>query len=154
MSEVRLSDVRMSRRERGSGTVLSLALLLVIGAAGVAGLSLAQALQLKHRVQSAADLSAIAAAQAPGDACASAESIAAANGTRLVGCWTEDEDTLVRVEADAPSLLARVMAAAQMSAGPISASARASRAAAVSPSPEESARHWTSPSPWHPADRA
>jgi len=144
----------MSCRERGSGTVLSLAFLLVIGAAGLLGLAQAQALQLKHRVQSAADLSAIGAAQAPGDACASAERIAAANGTRLVDCWTEDEDTLVRVQADAPDLLARVLGAVQMSAGPISASARASRAAAVSPSPEGSSRHWTSPTPSHPADRA
>jgi len=115
----------VSHHERGSGTVLTLALLLLLGAAAFLVLGQGQVLQLKHHLQSAADLSAIAAAQSPGDPCSSAQSIAQANATRLVSCEVDGADYLVRVEADPPSFMARLFAAVDLPIDPIGASSRA-----------------------------
>lgn len=115
----------MTVRERGNGTVLALGLMCAIAAAGFLVLAQVQAVIATHAVQGAADLTAIAAAQSPGDACASAGAVAAANRVRLVECTTQADDFVVRVESDLPSLLAAVLNFAHVQSAPIQASARA-----------------------------
>jgi secretion/DNA translocation related TadE-like protein len=81
-------------------------LLVLVGAAlGVAG-----AMVHAHRVaQSAADLAALAGAQAVagggGDACARAEAISVANGATLDGCVLDGADVRVTVTVPGPRWL-------------------------------------------------
>ena len=99
-----------SRGERGSGTLIVLAvsgLLMFVGLAlgGVAAIVLA------HRsAQAAADLAALAAASAAAsgvDACAAAEEIAAANTSSLIGCERVGAVVTVAVRVDGPRLMGR-----------------------------------------------
>ncbi|MDO8731347.1 MAG: flp pilus-assembly TadE/G-like family protein [Actinomycetota bacterium] len=115
----------MTPRERGNGTVLSLGFMFMIAVAGFLVLAQVQAVMKTHAVQGAADLSAIAAAQTPGDSCAGARAIAAANQVRLVDCRTEGTDFIVRVESDLPSLVMAVLKFVHVQSAPIQASARA-----------------------------
>lgn len=77
--------------ERGSATVLSIGVLaaMAVLASGVA--TLAAAVEVKHRVSSAADLAALAAADVAsgrraGTPCSEAERVAKANRARLSDC--------------------------------------------------------------------
>ena len=115
----------MTARERGNGTVLALGLMCAIAAAGFLVLAQVQAVIATHAVQGAADLAAIAAAQASGDGCRKAQVVAEANQVRLVDCTTQDADFIVRVESDPPSLVAAALTFAHVAATPIQASARA-----------------------------
>lgn len=77
--------------ERGSGTILSLGLVAVLGVLLVGLLLLAQAGVMASRAATAADLSALAAADAArgltsGEPCSVASSVAAEHGARLTGC--------------------------------------------------------------------
>jgi secretion/DNA translocation related TadE-like protein len=98
----------VSRDERGAATVLVLAflgLLLFVGAPlGVVG-----ALVRTHRsAQSAADLAALAAASALArgeDPCASATSVAAANGAALESCAPDGLEARIAVEVAGPRWL-------------------------------------------------
>ena len=97
----------MSRRgERGSATPFAIAclgLLLVLAAAlGVVG-----AMVRAHRqAQAAADLAALAAADAlPADGCGVAGRVASANVARLVSCEVEGRDVRVRVRVTGPHWL-------------------------------------------------
>ena len=78
--------------DRGSATVLVTAALGVVVVLSVAGLALGSAVVATHRARAAADLAALAAAQAlqqgvtPSDACVSAASVASRNGARPTGC--------------------------------------------------------------------
>ncbi|MEZ2370185.1 Rv3654c family TadE-like protein [Arthrobacter sp. RCC_34] len=77
--------------ERGSGTVLSLGLGLVLVTAVLLVVLLGQAATLASRAAAAADLSALAAADAArglrnGDPCTVAAEIAARDGARLDSC--------------------------------------------------------------------
>ncbi|HEV7740978.1 MAG TPA: Rv3654c family TadE-like protein [Pseudolysinimonas sp.] len=77
--------------ERGSGSVLALALLGAAVIVAVAVLGLGSALATRQRVIAAADGAALAAADAaagavPGDPCAAASGVAAANRATLVDC--------------------------------------------------------------------
>jgi secretion/DNA translocation related TadE-like protein len=91
----------VSRRpERGAATVLVVALsglLMVVGLA-VAGVT---SVVVAHRgAQSAADLAALAGAQAEvggDDGCAVAQALARANRARLTGCAVLGSDVLVQV---------------------------------------------------------
>ncbi|KRF37288.1 Rv3654c family TadE-like protein [Nocardioides sp. Soil805] len=91
---------RQPAAERGAATLLVVAaagLLLFLGLAlgGVSALVVAQ-----RRVQSAADLSALAGATAAvegGDACAAAAGTARANGADLVGCVRSGDSVRVAV---------------------------------------------------------
>ncbi len=113
----------MSRQgERGAATLLALALtgvLVLVGAAlGVAG-----AMVHAHRVaQSAADLAALAGAQARGrggDACAAAGTVAAANGARVDSCAVEGLDVRLQVTVAGPHWLGQHHdLSAQARAGP------------------------------------
>jgi secretion/DNA translocation related TadE-like protein len=99
---------RSRRSESGIATILGLAImgiLLLLAAASAGVVSLVGA---RHQAEAAADLAALAGAQAAldgGDACRSASRIAVANGGRLVGCEVEGEVVEVRVDVDAPRLL-------------------------------------------------
>jgi secretion/DNA translocation related TadE-like protein len=94
--------------ERGSATLFAFALvgvLVLVGAAlGVVG-----AMVHAHRIaQSAADLAALAGAEARGggrEPCAAAASIARANGARLDSCVVEGFDVLLQVTVAGPHWL-------------------------------------------------
>lgn len=96
--------------QRGAATVLAVGLvgvLLTVTLVVAAGI----ALVVDHRrAQAAADLAALAGAQAlaPGDgggsACGAAGSTAGANGARLVACTVVGRDVRVRVEVDGPDV--------------------------------------------------
>lgn len=85
--------------ERGSGTVLALALVFVLLVAGAAVGLVAQAGVLASRAAAAADLAALAAADAarglaPGEPCAVAAEVAARNDARISSCSIEGGDTV------------------------------------------------------------
>lgn len=93
------------RDDRGVGTVLGMALGLVLLAAGavIGGLV---AITVGHqRAAVAADLAAIAAAA---HGCADAERVAMAQGAVAVACRTEGIDAVVTVAMPAPAFLHRV----------------------------------------------
>lgn len=89
------------RGDVGSATVLVMAAcLLGVFAAGAVA-TLGSAVVARHRAQSAADLAALAAADAvlgrsTGDPCAAAASVAGAAGARLVTCVVDGRDVVVR----------------------------------------------------------
>ncbi|WP_077489020.1 Rv3654c family TadE-like protein [Sinomonas mesophila] len=109
--------------ERGAGTILALGLgLLIIAACGAVGL-LGQALAVSSRSASAADLAALAAADAerglrPGSACAVASEAAGLNAASVVSCEVEIPGSTVRVvvNVDGGPLLGPVLGRAR--AGP------------------------------------
>jgi secretion/DNA translocation related TadE-like protein len=114
--------------DRGSGTLLTLAvvifLLSLIAAVGVFG----RYIVVRHRAAAAADLAALAGAQAYGtgkDGCAMAKAVAARNGQQLAECSVAGDRTdfvvSVRVTAAAPTrvpVLPR-MITATAAAGPV-----------------------------------
>lgn len=112
------------RDERGAGTVLALALtaVVVLVAFAVAG---GTALVASHRVaQSAADLAALAGAQAMQlggvDPCARAADVARRNGATLERCRIEGWSVAVTVLRVSPPLLGRVSSLrARSRAGPV-----------------------------------
>ncbi|QFU97014.1 hypothetical protein KDY119_00507 [Luteimicrobium xylanilyticum] len=122
--------------ERGSGTVLVLGLVAVVVLLGTVLAGLGQAQAARSGAQGAADLAAVAGADAlrhGEDACAVARVVAARNGGTVDACADEGGGVLrVEVHRAAPGVArlvgsgARATAAAR--AGP--ASARGSRAAA------------------------
>jgi len=79
------------RDDRGSGAVLALALVMAVVTIGLSGVTLAAALTARQRVIGAADLAALAAADAasgaiPGQPCAVAAEVASGNDARLTVC--------------------------------------------------------------------
>jgi secretion/DNA translocation related TadE-like protein len=80
-----------SHHERGSGTVLATALVLVVMMAMALVLLLAQSAVMASRAASAADLAALAAADAArgltgGEPCSVAAAVAARHGARVTAC--------------------------------------------------------------------
>jgi secretion/DNA translocation related TadE-like protein len=117
--------------ERGSATLFAVAvvgLLVLVGAAlGVVG-----AMVHAHRVaQSAADLAALAGAQARGDGrdpCAAAASNAQANGAAVDSCTVDGFDVRVRVTVVGPRWLGqRHDLSAEARAGPAAPGARSAQ---------------------------
>ncbi|WP_315501476.1 Rv3654c family TadE-like protein [Actinomyces radicidentis] len=113
------------RSERGSGTVLMtgvIAALLVV-ALGVAGLMSAQA--VAGRARAAADLAALGGAtaltsvRAPGDPCAVAERVAAADAAVLRSCEVSGEDVTVEVGVEVRVLGVGRVAVGVARAGPV-----------------------------------
>lgn len=104
------SHRHLTTSERGAATVLVVAmtgvLLLVGAAAGVVG-----AIVVAHRAaQAAADLAAVAGAEAAvehagRDPCRTAAEIASANGATLVRCTVDDADVRVEVSVPGPRWL-------------------------------------------------
>ncbi len=114
-----------ARDDRGSATVLALAVLVVVCFGAAIGFAKAQAVLVSRQAAGAADLAALAAAQADVAPCARAASVASANGTTLVECGTDGLDAFVRVEAPAPWLVVRLLNSFGFPAPVIGASARA-----------------------------
>lgn len=80
--------------ERGSGTVLVLALCGILGLSTVAAVGVAGAAGARHRAGSAADLAALGGAPHLPDvetACRLAGRVAAASGARLASCTAEGD---------------------------------------------------------------
>jgi secretion/DNA translocation related TadE-like protein len=113
----------VSRRgERGSATLFAvscLALLLLLGAA----LGVVAAMVRAHRLaESAADLTALAAADAVGsarDPCGAGSAVAELNGARLTACAVTGREVLVEVLVEGPRWLGQAAdLAARARAGP------------------------------------
>lgn len=109
-------------RERGGATVFAVAcagVLLLLGAA----LGVAAAVLVAHRTaQSAADLSALAAAGAVSraDPCTRAAEVATANGARLAGCVVAGREVEVEVQVRGPRWLGQSAdLTARARAGPV-----------------------------------
>jgi secretion/DNA translocation related TadE-like protein len=109
-------------RERGSASILVLAIGLLLVAAGTAGAAVGAARVGRHQARTAADLGALAGAvhviEGRTVACAEAEQLVTANGGVLVSCEVRDLDLVVRVEVVVPGLPGPARAAAR--AGPVS----------------------------------
>ena len=92
--------------ERGAGTVLALGLGMLVLAAAVLIVLLAQSAAMAFRAAAAADLAALAAADAaraitPGEPCAVAADVAHRNGARVLSCLEGPGSTVqVRTELD------------------------------------------------------
>lgn len=92
--------------ERGAGTVLALGLGMLVLAAAVLIMLLAQSAAMAFRAAAAADLAALAAADAargitPGEPCAVAADVARRNGARVLSCLEGPGSTVqVRTELD------------------------------------------------------
>lgn len=97
----------MNERDRGAGTVLALALALVVVLSCVAGALVVEGFAAAAKAARAADLAALMAADVerglrPGQACAAAETVARLNGAALVSCEIESPGERVRVSAGVP----------------------------------------------------
>ena len=99
------------RDGRGSATLFAVACVAVLLLVGSA-LGVVAAMVRAHRVaQSAADLSALAVADAVGsggDACAAGAAVAAANQARLASCRVAGRDATVTVVVGGPHWLGQV----------------------------------------------
>ena len=85
--------------EDGAGTVLALGLVLVLATLVIGCAAVGAAVAARHRAATAADLSALAAAdrslgRAGGAPCAAAGSVAGANGADLTACAVEDDGSV------------------------------------------------------------
>ena len=113
--------------ERGSGTVYALGVIAVLLAAAVGIAGLIQAQSATGRARSAADLAAISGATvlssvvAPGDPCAMAQRVAAANGASMSACSVAGEDVTVSVTVPTTILGLPRRATAEARAGPVDA---------------------------------
>ncbi|MDP4500656.1 Rv3654c family TadE-like protein [Nonomuraea turcica] len=85
----------MNPRERGSATIWGVALMGLLMAVATAFATVGAARVARHRVNNAADMSALAAARLalfdPEGACARAAALAAENGVELTRCEINDE---------------------------------------------------------------
>jgi secretion/DNA translocation related TadE-like protein len=90
-----------SRRERGSATVITLAVGLVAVLMAMTVAAAGAAMVARQRAQAAADLAALAAAgdatEGEAGACAAARQIAGANGAEIVHCGLNGWDAIVTV---------------------------------------------------------
>jgi secretion/DNA translocation related TadE-like protein len=97
-----------SRGERGAGSVLLVAVVAVVLSGAAAALGLAGALVTRQRAEAAADLAALAGAQAlvrGGDACGTAERVAAAGRARVLVCDPVGTTVHLVVEVRLPGFL-------------------------------------------------
>ncbi len=85
------------RDDRGSATVLALAGMSLLAFGGFIGLAVAQQALVRQQLATAADLTAIAAAQSLGDPCVSAQTVARKHDVRLITCTMIDADWRVEV---------------------------------------------------------
>jgi secretion/DNA translocation related TadE-like protein len=113
------------RSDSGSATVLTIALSFILLSAGFVGLALVQVHLVATHVQSAADLAALAGAQARDDPCRRAADIAVANGVEISDCTFDGTDVIVQVRVQAPPMLERMARLTGQAADVITAVARA-----------------------------
>lgn len=123
VSRPRLAD------DRGSGTVLMLAVMAVVCFGASVGYAKAQLVVAQRHAAGAADLAALAGAQATVDPCARAAAVAGANDASLTGCAVEGSDVVVEVIRPMPPLTAQLLHAFRLPAPPIIARARAGQPA-------------------------
>jgi len=107
------------RAERGSATLLAVAMIAVLVALTAGGVYLGSAVIARHRAQAAADLAALtAAAHVPeGSACVRAAALARKMHTGLTQCDVDELDVIVTVDAS--------VALGRFGVGPARATARA-----------------------------
>jgi len=110
--------------DRGAGTILVLAMGLLLVAAGVAGAAIGAARVGRHEARTAADLGALAGAARAIDgqpaACARAARLVAANNATLISCVVSELEIVIYVEVvvtPLPGLARRATAGAR--AGPV-----------------------------------
>lgn len=92
--------------ERGSASLIVVALTGVVMMLGLAGAYLAAAASAHRAAQGAADLAALAGAgaiQRADDGCAAAARIAADNEARILSCRQVGQDLLVEVRVESPT---------------------------------------------------
>lgn len=111
--------------ERGTGTVLSLAVLAVVCFATTVAVAKAQLVLAVRQADTAADLAALAGAQAMVDPCGRATAVAAANGTQLSGCWMAGGDVLVQVTRPMPSITSSLLSSFRLPTPAVTAQSRA-----------------------------
>lgn len=97
------------RNDDGAATVWSLALIVVILLAGLVSAAVAVQAIARQRLAAAADVSALAAAQAIGEPCAAAARMAEANSAELVSCTFDGSDIVVALSSPAPEFVGRVL---------------------------------------------
>lgn len=91
---------RRERDERGSGTALAMVAVLLLATCGLAGTVLGAVASVQRRVESAADLAALAGAaavQRADDGCAAAARVARSNEARVLGCAVVGDEVEVRL---------------------------------------------------------
>ncbi|WP_157430316.1 Rv3654c family TadE-like protein [Actinomadura macra] len=112
-------------RDRGAGTLWVLAFTAIIWLGGVTAMAIGGVRAARHRGDAAADLAALAgAARVPdgaGVACASARSIAAESGARLMRCAIEGRviDVSVTLTVRVPLGIDAVRVVSRARAGPV-----------------------------------
>ncbi|MFF3667419.1 Rv3654c family TadE-like protein [Microtetraspora malaysiensis] len=116
------------QRERGAATIWMVTLMAVVWIVALVVLQTGAARVARHRAQSAADLSALAAAaqalSSPQNACARARAVAVANGARMDACDLSEGVVRVSVSVPVPRvlpLLGSATATARARAGPVTA---------------------------------
>ena len=117
-----------STNDRGAGTILMLAIGLLLIAAGLVGAATVSARVGRHEARTAADLGALAGAvrviEGKPVACAEAERFVTANNGVLTSCEVGALEIVIHVEVTItpmPGITRRAQAAAR--AGPVSAAA-------------------------------
>ena len=111
MTPARGYDGSSCPRDRGAGSVLLTAVVAVVLSAATATLGLAGALVARQRAEAAADLAALAGAEAllrSGDACGTAGRVAAAGRARMVACQPLGTTVDLVVEVALPGVLSRL----------------------------------------------
>jgi secretion/DNA translocation related TadE-like protein len=119
------------KSERGSATIWVLAFVTLIVALALVGQARTVAVLARHRLERAADLSALAAAQQigrSGDPCAAASRIAMANGARLERCEAQLDSS--RRSGTVTVVLASVVRLPIVGTQQVTAGARAGRLSA------------------------
>jgi secretion/DNA translocation related TadE-like protein len=110
--------------DRGSATVLVLALCAVVVLAGSTAATLGAVAVARHRAAAAADLAALAAAARVAEgpaACAAADRVARSHGAGLVACRPAGWEVVVETSVRPPGVLGGLGAAtARARAGPVS----------------------------------
>lgn len=101
-------------RERGSATIIGIALMLVALMMGWAVIALGELATARARVSSAADLAALAAAahSLTAGECEAAARIAEEGRSRLLTCTRDGEDVVVTVAGEAPGVIRKLASAA------------------------------------------
>lgn len=96
--------------ERGSATLFAALLIPVMCAGAFVLLAMAQQAIVHQQLRTAADLSALAAAQALGPNCERAADIAQAHGTDLISCESSGSHWTVGVSAASAPMMQRLIA--------------------------------------------
>lgn len=112
---------RRRRVQRGVATLVAFCLLAVVGLAALASSGVVAIVVAHRRAQSAADLAALAAAQAlqrGADPCTAGRTIAAAQRATMTGCRLDGAEVVVEATVGLPRLLGGGHAVGRARAGP------------------------------------